>query len=705
MLRSSVSWLGLVLLALPLATGPTRPSLSQVALDGSVNSDFSGPVPLDGRDYDVRAEFGHVEGRNLFHSFKRFDLDTGQRATFSAPDALRIGRVISRVTGGDRSDIDGTIRSDIAGADFYLINPAGVVFGRNAQLHVQGSFHVSTADELRFPEGKVFSATNPADSSFSVAAPDAFGFLDRAARAIRVDRSELDVAPDQALSLVGGNLVIDRGLIALRDFERNGNVTLVAMSRPGTVAVADGRPSAAPQGRILITDSEIDVSSFAGGGVVRIRAGALVVEASLIFANSGADEPGPATALIEIEAEFVRQDLAAIRSIAIGAGDAGDVRVKAGELAVLNRAELRSDTGGPGNAGNVTVSARELEIANGGLIASESFAAGDAGNVLVRADQVTIHTARPDFPTGITTSAVLETGNAGTVTVEAKELTVRDSGVISSNSLDRGDAGRVELSADHIAVLTGGQIGSGTGERRTEDGGFVRSTGAGGDVVVNARETILISGQSRFVNSRTGDFPPSGIFASTESTSPDAGNAGRATVTAPVITIADRGEIASESLNPADGGRLVVSAERLVIDAGEITTKAESSGDGGRIEVDAGLLELRNGGLITARSTGGGRAGTVTVDADAIELRSGAAISSSSRRGGAAGAVRIMADDRLLLLGGSEVSTEFRRSRAAAGSGCAWAMRSCCATASSPPPCKAVATPPPATSRSTRRSW
>jgi filamentous hemagglutinin family protein len=142
---------------------------AQVTLDGMANSSFTGRAPFEAGNYDIRAELGHTEGRNLFHSFGRFSLRTGERATVSGPDQIR--NVISRVTGGARSDIDGTIASTIPGADLYFLNPAGVVFGPNARLDLQGSFHVSTADELRFADGAAFSATNPAASSFTVAAP------------------------------------------------------------------------------------------------------------------------------------------------------------------------------------------------------------------------------------------------------------------------------------------------------------------------------------------------------------------------------------------------------------------------------------------------------------------------------------------------------------------------------------------------------
>jgi filamentous hemagglutinin family protein len=144
---------------------------AQIATDGSV-----GPrIELNGPEFDIGAEFGRQAGRNLFHSFDRFSLSTGERATFSGPDQIR--NVISRVTGGERSDIDGTIRSTIEGADFYFINPAGVLFGPNARLDVKGSFHVSTADELRFEGGEVFSADLEARSSSPSLAPRPSVFL------------------------------------------------------------------------------------------------------------------------------------------------------------------------------------------------------------------------------------------------------------------------------------------------------------------------------------------------------------------------------------------------------------------------------------------------------------------------------------------------------------------------------------------------
>ncbi len=156
---------------LVLAMLTSRMALAEVSTDGTLGR----RVTRTGPNFAIGADLGQVRGRNLFHSFERFNIDTGGRVTFTGPGGIK--NVISRVTGGERSSIDGTLASTIPGADFYLLNPAGILFGPNARLDVKGAFHASTADELRFADGAVFSALDTAGSTLSVAEPQAFGFL------------------------------------------------------------------------------------------------------------------------------------------------------------------------------------------------------------------------------------------------------------------------------------------------------------------------------------------------------------------------------------------------------------------------------------------------------------------------------------------------------------------------------------------------
>ena len=75
---------------------------------------------------------GTIGGRNLFHSFQKFGLDANQTANFLANPAIQ--NILGRVVGGDASVINGRIQ--VTGQlmpNLYLINPAGIVFGSEAQ--------------------------------------------------------------------------------------------------------------------------------------------------------------------------------------------------------------------------------------------------------------------------------------------------------------------------------------------------------------------------------------------------------------------------------------------------------------------------------------------------------------------------------------------------------------------------------------------
>ena len=168
---SRTAWIGRSI-ALWLAWLPAI-ALPQVVRDGTIGPGASlQPV---GPAYLIPQSMGALAGSNLFHSFGKFGLATGETATFTPNGATSpVGNVIGRVTGGAPSSIDGKIQSNIAGANVYLINPNGIVFGPNAAINVSGAFRASTADYVRMSDGGRFQATNP-DASTLTAASAAMG--------------------------------------------------------------------------------------------------------------------------------------------------------------------------------------------------------------------------------------------------------------------------------------------------------------------------------------------------------------------------------------------------------------------------------------------------------------------------------------------------------------------------------------------------
>ncbi|WP_421656520.1 filamentous hemagglutinin N-terminal domain-containing protein [Leptothermofonsia sp. ETS-13] len=147
-----------------------------ITLDGTL-----GPAQtLTGPTYLIRQVDGTTVGSNLFHSFGRFNLSAGEVANFQS--AANIRNILSRVTGGSPSSIDGLIFTQSPNVNLFLINPGGIIFGPNARLNIggstRGSFVATTVDALVWPNGAQFSATVPGrpDSLLTIVG-DPSGFL------------------------------------------------------------------------------------------------------------------------------------------------------------------------------------------------------------------------------------------------------------------------------------------------------------------------------------------------------------------------------------------------------------------------------------------------------------------------------------------------------------------------------------------------
>src|SRR4051812_19149036 len=88
---------------------------------------------LPGPQFVIPETLGSLRGSNLFHSFSVFGIRTGESATFTTSTS-GITNVVSRVTGGEPSVINGLLR--LAALDgtpgFFFVNPAGVTFGTGA---------------------------------------------------------------------------------------------------------------------------------------------------------------------------------------------------------------------------------------------------------------------------------------------------------------------------------------------------------------------------------------------------------------------------------------------------------------------------------------------------------------------------------------------------------------------------------------------
>ncbi len=311
-------------LLLGLAGLPAAPASAQnqglVVRDGLVGS---GPA-LEGvgsgfdpegqwADYLITPELGELRSGNLFHSFWSFGVGSGETATFTGPDGIE--HVISRVTGGEASQIDGRLRSTIPGADVWLLNPSGVVFGAGAVLDVKGSFHAGTGDYVGFEGGlERFYGDPSLPSVLATAPPAAFGFLPGGGAASLAAAGRLEVDPGETLELVAGDLSL-----AGAEFRApGGHVGLEAL------------------GELDLSQSLVDVGRAGDApGTISIRGGQIVIqEGSKVLAKNESTVPVdpevPGPGLISVDAsESVRVDNSLL---SVNTGSAGNAAPPTGEI-------------------------------------------------------------------------------------------------------------------------------------------------------------------------------------------------------------------------------------------------------------------------------------------------------------------------------------------------------------------------------------
>ena len=178
-------------------------------------------VVPNGQRFDIDGGTRSRDGANLFHSFDRFGVRSGQSVNFlSSPE---VQNILGRVTGGDPSIVNGLLEVTGGSSNLFLINPAGLVFGADARLDVPASFVVTTATGIGFGNGGWFDATGRGNWSDLVGDPLAFRF-DRLQPGRLVNFGNLEVATGGVLSLLGGVVVNAGNLVA-----PEGSVNVVAV--------------------------------------------------------------------------------------------------------------------------------------------------------------------------------------------------------------------------------------------------------------------------------------------------------------------------------------------------------------------------------------------------------------------------------------------------------------------------------------------
>ena len=666
----------LVFCAASVLMPSNNPALAQVATaitSSGLNTQISTPTTLPNGQVGVNITGGTRPGNgtNLFHSFGEFSVGANQVANFLNESALPTSNILGRVTGGNVSNIFGTIQTTGFGnANLFLMNPAGFLFGPGATVNVGGMMAFTTADYLRLADGARFKAVPGAmvDTLLSASPVAAFGFLGSNPGAITVQGGIFSVTRGTGLSLVGGD--ITTGSLSAPA----GQISLVSVASRGEVV-----RTTTPQG-----GESFDVSSFSRLGDVAMNDGGIVADLTLIRGGQLVIDnvtTGPATNLLHIP-QFTRgldievrgdalvqgstintingatimtaKNLTLQSTRIIGAASVVDIVNPQGTSVSLNASNnltidsassvflyyahnrpansnisLRGgrivmdgslSTGGEGSfqtPGSVSLDAtKSIDITGSIRTVVDQFAFSASGNVTINAPTVRV--------TGGTINASAGPLGAGDITITGTNVSLTQGTTIDVHGASIGGASR----AGRITIR-GGKV---LVDNASLDASNRVESSPGGITIEGNQSVIIRNGSSLIANNNNVSPGPAGTLRagtihlesgnkvlvqdSTVSANAGGAHAGTIEIESPGVVRIENSVISASTTGTnatARGGMIEISSpEKVVIEGSELRTNAVA-GPGGSINITATHRVVEDVASVISATSSTGPDGSVTV--------------------------------------------------------------------------------------------
>lgn len=640
---------------------------------------------LSGPNVQINADLGLQVGNNLFHSFNQLNIQTGGSATFNGP--ANVSNILARVTGGLPSTIDGTLRSTIIGANFFLVNPAGVLFGPNAQIDVSGSFLATTADYLKLADGGKFSAIQPADDLLTTAKPSDFGFMRTGggSKAITLDGSSgqqprLTVENGRSLTLIGGEVSLVNGKLEAPA----GRVTLLAV-KEGEVSLdaAD-------------VNSSIDLSSV------------IELADSSISQGSEVNVDGKPAGRITVDARDVRIENSRLFAFNTGSGEGGGIDINASRDILIEDAQVRTFGGA-----NPVLRSVSIDIDHTFISDLDVFLVDPSGNFVLLFSEVGgggdnfKGQLTDDANTPVTNGSAPFNGffrpqqgrlsdfagkpTEGTWRLEITDFFSPDPGQLNAWSLNFGGqiGGQVFHSTDTPLVIPDP---NGFGPQTVVSGlnipMLVDLTGRAGHINIAAGNDLLVRGVSIIASNtnslaNAGDISMSAgnqlvLVGSSQFDRVTVNNATDGKGAAGLISFDAKNlfilgsTVTAETDNDGLGGNIILKAkEDIDVQFSRINSSTFGLGDGGSLAAQANRLRVFRSDLQAESSSQfalAGNAGDISLRIeDSITATSSEIISSTFNNGD--GGKIIIETGTLNLLSGASIETDTQSSGIGAGNG------------------------------------
>lgn len=393
-------------------------------------------ITTDGAQIQITGGVSSADGENLFHQFETFNVETMETATFIAPASVE--NILGRVNGGQPSTIDGGLAVSNS-ANLWLLNPAGIFFGPNAHLNLQGDFTAATADAVGFDQGWLIEGIADTDYQALVDAPRSFAFISSPAPLINL--GNLHVAAGQNLRLLGGSVVNTGTLRAPA-----GSITVAAVSNTNRVNLSQ-------TGQLLTLEIEPwaeNVPSIAHLPTLLTGRGGDSAD-TLTIATDGTPQ------LTQAFVTTAPDGHVTISGTVNSTGENGGTIAILGEQISLIDATLNADgiyrggqiyIGGDYQGAGSLPNATHTQVDQDTELRANALHQGDGGQIIVWADQAT------DFDGDAQVQGGAQGGNGGFIEISGKS-TLDFSGQFSLGA-PYGESGTILFDPDRIRIVSGG---------------------------------------------------------------------------------------------------------------------------------------------------------------------------------------------------------------------------------------------------------
>ena len=443
---------------------------------------------------------------------------------------------------------------------------------------------------------------------------------------ISIDTKRLDVAKR---ALIGTRLY---GIGNAKDVNINADTVLIDK---GTISSQVGLSTTKGQGNsgdINITSNNFEATNFSfvitdNDGVGAGDAGDINISAT----NSIKIDDEPYTGFIsEIGQKAVGQagdinltansasldkEVGLITQIK-GRGNAGSIEFDIADSLVIGGADLQAQvlTGGAGQGGNIIIKASTLELLPNSQLLSDSKSIGNSGNVIIQADESVLISNST-----ISTGTVEDTkGSSGKIEIVSPRVFLTDRAIISSSPAGEGQTADIDIDAETISLDNFSLITASSRTDLSQEPGNItlnsdRLTVKNGSII-NASTSSKFNGGQININSQVLEIFSGGIL---QTATDSDGNAGDIN-----LNISD-GIILNGNNAPLRSPEFDFNEELLNNLVGKTGIFANTNNgtlsSGGNIQIDSNfIVAFPNSNSDLVANAQQGQGGNITIDAEFV---------------------------------------------------------------------------------------